>query len=98
MKFAAIFSNVCFLAILPFAIRFVLFYELFSELTKWLGDVPEIRILYYIIMTFPFVIIVSNLVSWVYFYRKNYRLAFFISLLPLISAALFFIRLSIPIK
>lgn len=98
MKILAIVSNLCFLAILPFAIRFLLFYELFSELTKWLGNVPEIQMLYYIITTFPVVIIVSGIISWVYFYRKNYRLAFLLSLLPLISVTLFFIRLSIPIK
>ncbi len=107
MKYLVIFFNVCFLIALPFAINLALFYTVmvsyiahilpqFATLVKD-GAGMYAHILYYDILLFPVLIVLSNVISWIFFARRKYSISFYIALLPFISIAIFFIIISLPV-
>jgi len=93
MKFAALFLNICFLIVLPFAIRFALFYQVLAHYLSELGLTKQADTatdaLYYNTLAFPVLIVVSNLLSWFFLIRRKYPTAFYTALLPFISVAVF---------
>lgn len=95
MKLAAIFLNICFLIVLPFAIRFAFFYQILAHYLSELGLTKQADAstdaLYYNTLAFPVLIAASNLLSWFFLIRRKYPAAFYTALLPLLSVAVFVI-------
>lgn len=100
MKYLVIFFNICFLIALPFAINLALFYgvmvgylsHLLPQLATLVNNGASIytHILHYDILLFPILIVLSNIISWIFFARKKYQIAFYVSLLSFIPIIIFF--------
>ncbi len=100
MKYLAIILNICFLLILPFAVRFAFLYEVFAHYLRSLGLAGQAdastNALYYNTLLFPVLIVVGNIASWIFFIRRKYPAAFYAALLPFISILLFLVILNLP--